>query len=855
MMLDATLPKGAFWSVKADGDFDKLLDGIGDNIDIVREFLARLARIRDPQTVDLEMLPDLEREYGVLTDLAISVAQRRNYLAGVKYALPGTGSEDDVELALRNAGFDVRVIQNSPRVDPNSILNASFLMWAGGETGFAGYHTVASPPPYASVAGKGGGDLLVNGLMDGQVSVYTLPVDDHRWNFVFWVGKDFTGASTFIDWDMERSYTGAWTPGGGAVLTKVRAPREDVPGLRSMSVLEPTGAAIENVEPAQPDASLIVAYQMADNAGTLESIAWANQLADGSMEATGTAAYAAAGGATLSKQTTDPISGSQYLRATCTAGICYAQQIILTVARTYRVTGWGRGNTSALAGIDDGVSGYFWTSDGTASWQYFDFTFVAAGTTLRLATIGASPDYAEFDSVHVAELTNVADQDMETAGVASWGGLGLTVFQKLQDSPKQGLRYMRATYNGTANPGVFQGTTLVIGNRHHVRGWFRSDGTSIPQVKLGTTTYQGTTSTAWQRVDQIMTVAGNTTFTLDSILAGAGHVDFDGFDISPALDITGTNTVPATDTITQHGQALDFDGTNDYTDLGTDTRFNIDRRFTVHVVFRVDAIGAGDQYIYSRRNALAESYNLYFDATGDLRFYMGSGVSLSTGHTVEAGKTYDVVFSVNTNANGYKIYVNGVAPAGSVAFTAFTLAAGESLQLGAKSGPANYADVTISAFEFYDEQKSDAQAAALYQITRDAMLAGAYAEQIMADPATESRPLAGWAQGDGDGGIPCVLYLDSTTGLWEFAWIGDDTASDQTISATLANGCGGIRLYTKFDPTATDRVVTSYFDNVTIQNLVIEPAQIPNEQRAKFEKIILQTKPLRSWAGIVADYV
>jgi hypothetical protein len=856
-ILDATFPKGSAWSVKVGGWFDGFLDGLGDNIDTVRVFLSSMANLRNPDTTPI--LSDLEREYGILTNTVISESSRRSYLAGIKFATPGKGSESTVEANLRAAGFDVRVIQNSPRIDPNAIINADFLMWAstfapGTETNYAGYYTGATAPPYASVAGRGGGDLVVNN--PSTVALYSLPADDHRWNFVFWIGESFTGTETFTDWNMDAATTGAWTSGGGALLEKLRTPRQDVRGLRSMRVTEPDEiGSIENVEPVQPDASLVAAYQFKDVAGVLESVAWENQLADGSMEATGVASWTVYAAAVLTKQGS-AYSGDQCMRATY-SGTNFPgfDQSPMTIGREYRVTGYARSDGVAAPRVYTPTVGTLWTGTTSREWQGFDIEFTAANALIRFYGLHTSAGYIEFDHIHLAELSGIADQDMEEPNATSpWTNFGGAVnFGKLGDSPKQGVLYVFAESVGIADPAVRQ-NGLVIGRRYQVRGWARSDGNTVPRVLLGsgTVAWTGTTDQVWQRVDFVDVCAGDTWLYLQGQFPGASRVDFDGFDISPALDIQGTNTVAFSDRITQYGESGQYNGATQYTDLGTDARFNIDRRFTIHAVVRIDSVAATD-YIWGRRNALANSYNLYIDpADATLKFIQGNGVLLSTGFVVTAGVMYDLAFVVDTTGTNYELYVNGVLEA-SAAFSAFQLNAGENLWLAAKSGAGNLGAVTFAAFEFYDEAKSATQVAGLYASSRRALEAGAYAEQLI-DTVTDSRPLAGWAYGDGDGGIPCVLCKNPATDHWEYAWIGTDAASGQTISATLPDGCSGIRLYSKIGP-GTDRVVSSIFDNMTIYNLGINAAQIPAEQRAQFEKIILQAKPIRSWAAVVADYI
>ena len=61
-VFEALLPEGAIWKPKPDGDFDRLLAGMGDNAQLLYEFNESLAHLRDPRRTAI--LRDLEKEYG-----------------------------------------------------------------------------------------------------------------------------------------------------------------------------------------------------------------------------------------------------------------------------------------------------------------------------------------------------------------------------------------------------------------------------------------------------------------------------------------------------------------------------------------------------------------------------------------------------------------------------------------------------------------------------------------------------------------------------------------------------------------------------------------------------------------------
>lgn len=213
-MINDLEPKGSVWEPEEDGDLDLLLEGMGDNYEVIRTFLSQLSDLRNPNKTII--LADLEREFGFPFNSNISEATRRQRLAELVYNKNGNGTDDDLETALQNSGFDVHVYQNSPAVDPAIFISGGFAMWAGGETGYAGMS--------GAFASKSIGELLVNGDIfstekvydslsgamwsgDGfsgsyitsqsEKKVYDIPTDPKYWPFVFFVG----GAATydFID--------------------------------------------------------------------------------------------------------------------------------------------------------------------------------------------------------------------------------------------------------------------------------------------------------------------------------------------------------------------------------------------------------------------------------------------------------------------------------------------------------------------------------------------------------------------------------------------------------------------------------------------------------------------------------
>lgn len=235
-MLLSLLPPGSAWTPEEAADFDLLLDGMADNYEDVRVFLSQLADLRNP--LKTPILSDLEREYGIPTDLTLSEDIRRQRLAAIVYAGQSRGTIDDLQDALDASGFNIQVYENDPAVDPAIFLDQAFQMVAGGGNAYAGRAD--------AFAGRVGGELLVNGDLFQSKKLFTsvagtmyagtatageyedlevtkieypIPTDPNDWPLVFFVGGPATLGfiELLLNGDFETGdYTG-WTQNGGVI--------------------------------------------------------------------------------------------------------------------------------------------------------------------------------------------------------------------------------------------------------------------------------------------------------------------------------------------------------------------------------------------------------------------------------------------------------------------------------------------------------------------------------------------------------------------------------------------------------------------------------------------------------------
>jgi hypothetical protein len=110
-------------------------------------------------------------------------------------------------------------------------------------------------------------------------------------------------------------------------------------------------------------------------------------------------------------------------------------------------------------------------------------------------------------------------------------------------------------------------------------------------------------------------------------------------------------------------------------------------------------------------------------------------------------------------------------------------------------------------------------------------------------------PISVYTFGDDLGTYPIVMTLDKD-GIWQLQYVGE-TKSDKLFGEfTVEDGIYGIRLFSKFEENGY-----SNFDDVQSGFVNIERIQISKKYKRVFERIILQTKPLSTWAILMIEWV
>ena len=186
-----------------------------------------------------------------------------------------------------------------------------------------------------------------------------------------------------------------------------------------------------------------------------------NELTDGDMEASGVTAWTAGGGATLSKQTTNPKEGNQVIRIVRTGFNSHAAQLILTIGKMYRITGWARGDGTNIPTVYD--TGALWTGGVSTDWQYFDKTFTAAGATLYIRTAATVGNYSEFDDIQVIDLGKTYSPTVFHTDWGVWESVANVTSGMLENSPFEVLTGTHKIETDTHNGQTVKVINPVVG--------------------------------------------------------------------------------------------------------------------------------------------------------------------------------------------------------------------------------------------------------------------------------------------------------------------------------------------------------------------------------------------------------
>lgn len=160
---------------------------------------------------------------------------------------------------------------------------------------------------------------------------------------------------------------------------------------------------------------VLTATEMAQLTAELESKKWTsktksranakNVLVDGDMKALGTSAWSSGSSAILSKVIDTTEGKGRILRVTKNVtNYPYAYQNCLEVGKTYRMTGYVRGDgTGSVPKIYDNLTQIF-SGTNSANWKRVDIVFTSGSTEVRFRNPMIVGDYVDFANIQISEV-------------------------------------------------------------------------------------------------------------------------------------------------------------------------------------------------------------------------------------------------------------------------------------------------------------------------------------------------------------------------------------------------------------------------------------------------------------------
>lgn len=359
-----------------------------------------------------------------------------------------------------------------------------------------------------------------------------------------------------------------------------------------------------------------------------------NLLTDGDMEASGTGAWTAVFGATLSKEIGTAYAGSQVLRIAGTGGTNHAaEQSVLTVGSVYRVTGYMRSNGTNSPSVRQGGS-IVVSGTTSTSWQPIDTVFVATATNLRLYKGSLTDGYVEFDDIFVTNDTTlrtpelIKDGNMEANGTSAWTTPNNATFTKQTTNPYSGNQVLRVAYTNSSSSRVEQ-NVLTIGKSYTASVWGRGDGTKVPHINNGSTLLTfGTSSTSWQYLE-VSFVATSPAVGL-SINTTGGYAEFDNFSVKENLVLDSS---------------MEASGTNDW--IVANAAVLSKQTTTPH---------AGSQVLRIARNGAGSSLGAEQNILNIGKTYRATGFARSDGNTTPGLRNFTTVLWTGSTSTSWQYF-------------------------------------------------------------------------------------------------------------------------------------------------------------------------------------------------------
>jgi hypothetical protein len=197
-----------------------------------------------------------------------------------------------------------------------------------------------------------------------------------------------------------------------------------------------------------------------------------------------------------------------------------------------------------------------------------------------------------------------------------------------------------------------------------------------------------------------------------------------------------------------------------------------------------------------------------------------------------------------SSGNCTAIYIDNISTGSSQDCRGFgDFGGGEIFKLGI--GPSNNGEIHINTFKIWGRYQW------LESSQHDSLVDQRYTDYKNGGiDYIPSIPITLYTWGDERGTIPMFFALNAITGIWELKGYSQTKDEKQVIQATADQGLAGVRLAAKYEPFRQ-----SFFDDIRTFNSMVEEIEIPKRYEMVFKKIIMQSKPAKTWAALRIRWV
>ena len=267
------------------------------------------------------------------------------------------------------------------------------------------------------------------------------------------------------------------------------------------------------------------------------------------------------------------------------------------------------------------------------------------------------------------KIVDVASNTRQTYLISGLtGGTTYTVsieFKKLNGSPT--FRYQLQDYSGSSYLRTIKFTSTAETGLTDIYGWQTAKWT----FTLGS---DANAVRIWLQDGADYTTYTHSFELRNPQLEAKGHatpyVSGSRSNTTSLLDITGQHTLDVSNVSFDSAAHIDFDGTDDYLSLGSDTTFKSSGGWTVESIVKYDSVAGGYNNATSPANFIGSdsiTYNSWYWSvlSGKLALWnISPGVWKYGSTTLVADTWYHTVLVSNANGTSYQMYLNGVAEGG-----------------------------------------------------------------------------------------------------------------------------------------------------------------------------------------------